>query len=87
MALVDGDVAAVCETARSAPSSVEAGLWTYEPHRRRGFGAAVTAAWSTLVTDRTAFYSTSWDNHASQGVARALGLHPIGHWWQVIAGI
>ncbi len=87
VALVDGDVAAVCETARSAPSSVEAGLWTYEPYRRRGFGVAVTAAWSTFVTGRTAFYSTSWDNEASRGVARRLGLRPIGHWWQVIAGI
>jgi hypothetical protein len=82
-ALVDGRVAAVCETARSAARSTEAGVWTYEPFRRRGLGAAVTAAWSALVTDRTAFYSTGWDNHASQAVARRLALRPLGHWWQL----
>ncbi len=86
VALVEGRVAAVCETARTAALAVEAGVWTYEPYRRRGLGAAVTAAWSALVTERTAFYSTSWDNHASQGVARHLGLRPLGHWWQVVAG-
>ena len=83
VAMVDGVVAAVCETARSTPRSVEAGVWTYEPHRRQGLGAAVTAAWSARVAGRTAFYSTTWDNTASQGVARHLGLHPIGHWWQL----
>jgi len=83
VAMVDGVVAAVCETARSTPRSVEAGVWTYEPRRRRGLGAAVTAAWSARVAGRTAFYSTAWDNAASQGVARRLGLHPIGHWWQL----
>ena len=47
--------------------SVEAGVWTYEPHRRQGLGAAVTAAWSALVAGRTAFYSTSWDNTGEPG--------------------
>ena len=83
VAIVDDAVAAVCETARSTPTSVEAGVWTYEPHRRKGLGAAVTAAWSARVADRTAFYSTSWTNAASQGVARHLGLRPLGQWWQV----
>jgi hypothetical protein len=85
VAMVDGRVAAVCETARSTPRSVEAGVWTYEPYRRRGFGAAVTAAWARLVTDRTAFYSTDGDNVASQGIARRLGLRHLGQWWQVSA--
>ncbi|MEQ1788374.1 MAG: hypothetical protein ABL966_15085 [Acidimicrobiales bacterium] len=85
IAIVDGQAAAVCETARDAPASVEAGVWTYEPFRRRGLAVAVTAAWSALVTDRTAFYSTSWDNHASQAVAHRLGLPTVGHWWQLSA--
>lgn len=83
--IVDGQVAAVCETARSAPDSVEAGLWTYEPFRRSGLGTAAVAAWAGLVGDRTAFYSTSWTNDASQGVARRLQLRPLGQWWQVHA--
>jgi GNAT superfamily N-acetyltransferase len=85
-AVVDGQVAAVCETARSTPAAVEAGVWTYPAHRRRGLGAAVTAAWSALVTERTALYSTSWDNLASQGVARRLGLRPLAQWWQLSRG-
>jgi GNAT acetyltransferase len=83
VALVDGRVAAVCETARSAPTSVEAGVWTYQPYRRRGLAAVVTAAWACQVEGRTAFYSTSEDNLASQGVARRLGLRPLGQWWTV----
>jgi hypothetical protein len=84
VALVDGEAAAVCETARSAPESVEAGVWTYEAHRRRGLATLVTARWLDLVSnDRTAFYSTSAVNLGSQGVARRLGLTPIGQWWQV----
>jgi predicted GNAT family acetyltransferase len=81
--VVEGHVAAVCETARSAPASVEAGVWTYDQYRRRGYGTAATAAWTTLVADRTTFYSTSFDNIGSQGIARRLGLSPLGHWWQV----
>jgi hypothetical protein len=83
VALVDGRVAAVCETSRTAPGSVEAGVWTYEPYRRRGLAVAVTAAWASRVADRTAFHSTSEDNLASQGVARRLGLRPLGQWWTV----
>jgi hypothetical protein len=83
--IVDGRVAAVCETARSAPGSVEAGLWTYEPFRRAGLGTAAAAAWAGLVEDRMAFYSTSWANDASRGVARRLELRPLGQWWQVHA--
>ena len=83
VALVDGAAAAVCETARSAPDAVEAGVWTYEAYRRRGLATVVTATWLGLVAERTAFYSTSADNLGSQRVARRLGLTPIGQWWQV----
>jgi hypothetical protein len=85
VAVANGRVAAVCETARSAPAAVEAGVWTYEAYRRQGFGAAVTAAWTAIVADRTVFYSTSFDNLASQGIARRLGLRPIAQWWWVHA--
>jgi hypothetical protein len=86
IALITDEPAAVCMTARSTLRAVEPGVWTYEPHRRQRLGAALTAAWSSLVADRTAFYSTGWDNVASQGVARRLGLRPIGQWWQVYPG-
>jgi hypothetical protein len=83
VAMVDDRVVAVCETSRSAPSSVEAGVWTYERYQRRGLGSAVVAAWASLVTDRTAFYSTSHDNRPSQAIARRLGFRPIGQMWHV----
>ena len=83
VAVRSGRAVAICETARDTPRSVEAGVRTESEFRRQGLGTAVTLAWSVLVKDRVAFYSTSWDNAASQGVARALGLTPMGQWWQV----
>ena len=83
LAMESDEVAAVCETARDAPQAVEAGVWTYAPYRQRGFGAAVTRAWARLVSDRTAFYSTQWDNTASIALARSLGLAVIAQQWQV----
>ncbi len=79
----DGVVGAVCETSRARTGSVEAGLWTYEAHRRRGLATAATAAWATLVTDRTAFYSTEADNVGSQAVATRLGFEPLGQIWHL----
>lgn len=78
VAIVDDTVAAVCETARWAPDAAEPGVWTYEGFRRRGMASATVAAWTRLVEARTIFYSTTHDNLPSQGVARRLGLSPLG---------
>jgi RimJ/RimL family protein N-acetyltransferase len=79
------EVVSLCFCARLTNSAVEAGLRTEADHRRRGYGAAVTAAWAAqvLATGRVAFYSTSADNLASQAVAARLGLRPIGWRWQL----
>lgn len=81
----DGQVVAVCHTARSVEQAVEAGVWTHPDHRRQGHAAATTAAWGSIVNDqgRLAFYSTSAENVASQQVARRLGLRPIGWMWKL----
>ncbi|HEX7134712.1 MAG TPA: GNAT family N-acetyltransferase [Iamia sp.] len=79
--VVDGEVAAVCESARARPDAVHAGLWTYPDHRRQGLATAVTAAWIRLAGERTVLYGTTAENHASQGVARRLGLRPLAQWW------
>ena len=81
----NGEVVAVCHTARSVPNAVEAGVWTHPDHRRQGNAAAVTAAWGAIVAghDRHAFYSTSAENIASQHVARRLGFRPIGWMWKL----
>lgn len=81
----DGEVVAVCHTARSVDRAVEAGVWTHSDHRRQGNATAVTAAWCDIVVDqdRFAFYSTSAENVASQQVARRIGLRPIGSMWKL----
>src|SRR5262249_14238398 len=72
----DGAAASICSTFRLTPAAAEAGAATVEPFRGPGYPAAVTAAWAPAIrqSGRIPLYSTSWDNLASQGVARRLGL-------------
>ena len=74
--LQEGEAVAVCCSSGNAPMAAEAGLRTLEAYQRRGYAAAVVAAWAAAVraSGRLPLYSTSWDNLASQGVARKLGL-------------
>ena len=81
LALVRGHHAiAVCFSARNSSLAAEAGLETAPPFRGHGYGPRVTAAWAAAVraTGRIPLYSTSWDNLASQAVARKLGLRLYG---------
>jgi GNAT superfamily N-acetyltransferase len=72
----DGAVASVCFDARSGPRAAEAGLYTHPEYRGRGYAVDVTRAWgaATRAGGRVPLYSTSWDNLASQAVARKVGL-------------
>jgi hypothetical protein len=74
--LDQGEAVAVCCSSRVAVRAAEAGLNTLEGYRGRGYAPAVVAAWATAVraSGRLPLYSTSWDNLASQAVARKLGL-------------
>jgi glutathione S-transferase len=67
--------AAVCHSPRGHTAhAAEAGVVTLEPFRGRGLATAAVACWARAVqrSGRLALYSTSWDNAASQGVARRL---------------
>ena len=74
--LVDGIAVSICYSARISPRVAEAGVDTVERFRGRGYAVSVTAAWAKAVRSggRIPLYSTSWDNLASQAVARKLGL-------------
>jgi hypothetical protein len=73
--IADGAAASLCASVRISPFVHCAGVETHPDFRRRGFALAAVAAWARAVKALGAapFYSTSWDNLASQGVARRLG--------------
>jgi RimJ/RimL family protein N-acetyltransferase len=83
--LHDGVGVSVCFSSRIGPGAMAAGVETVPEFRGRGYAASATAAWGTAVraVGRIPFYGTSWDNLASQGVARRLGLimHASGTSW------
>lgn len=76
----DGAAVSVCFSSRSGPRATEAEVETLPEFRGRGHAAAVTAGWGLAVQAAGAIplYCTSWENVASQGVARRLGLHMYG---------
>lgn len=84
--LEEGRVVSVCHCARWSAEAAEAGLFTLETHRGRGYGPRVTAAWALAIraTGRTPLYSTSWTNESSQAVARKLGLKAYASDWNVV---
>ena len=71
-----GQVVSLCCSSRTSLHAAEAGVETLPEFRGRGYASAVVAGWAEAVqqSGRRPFYSTSWDNLASQGVANKLGL-------------
>jgi RimJ/RimL family protein N-acetyltransferase len=86
IAFAAGQPAAICHSPRGRTSSAaEAGVETLAPFRGRGLAIAAAACWARAVqrTGRLALYSTSWENAASQAVARRLSARLYGENWHV----
>ena len=76
----DSQAVSVCRSVRLSSLAYEAGVDTLAGYRRRGHATSVVSAWALAVRalNRIPLYSTSWDNLASQGVSRGLGLVQYG---------
>jgi len=76
----DGRAVSICASVRISDAVHCAGVETHVGHRHRGYAASAVAGWAMAVRARgaTPFYSTSWENHASQRVAARLGLSLVG---------
>jgi len=75
----------VCRSVRITPEAHEAGVETLPDFRGKGYAKDVVAEWALLVRAAGAIplYSTSWENAASQAVARKLQLKLYGTDFQV----
>lgn len=77
VALIEGGRAvSVCRSVRITAEAHEAGVETLPHYRGKGYARDVVAEWARRVRAIGALplYSTSWDNKASQSVARSLRL-------------
>ena len=76
----DAQAVSICQSVRLSSRAHEAGVDTLEAYRQRGYAASTVASWALAVRalNLVPLYSTSWENVASQGVARRLGLVQYG---------
>lgn len=84
--VVDGaNAVSICYCARISEDLAEAGVETVDAVRGKGFASSAVAAWASAVRQfgLLPLYSTSWENPASQGVARKLGMVCYGDDWSV----
>ncbi len=75
-----GRAVSICCSVRVTPVAHEAGVETHAPFRGRGYAALAVAGWAKAIRalGSMPLYSTSWQNTASQAVARKLGLVRFG---------
>jgi hypothetical protein len=75
----DNRAVSICASVRITDAVHEAGVETLAGHRRRGHRLRRSGLGTYLRSiGATPFYSTSWNNEASQRVATRLHLLPIG---------
>jgi hypothetical protein len=81
MAAVEGgEAVSICASVRISQDVHCAGVETHADHRRRGHALRAVAGWAMAVRalGATPFYSTAWENIASQSVARGLAFEMVG---------
>lgn len=80
-----GRAVSVCFCSRLTRQAAEAGVHTLEACRGNGYATAAVAGWAAAMqqSQRIALYSTSWENQASQGVAKKLGAVRYGEDWSI----
>ena len=83
--LEDGVAVSICFCSRVIDVAAEAGVYTVEAARSKGYARAVVAAWVPAVwaTGHIPLYGTSWDNAASQRIANRLGMQCYGEDWSI----
>lgn len=76
----DGRAVSVCRSVRITAEAHEAGVETLPDFRRKGYAKDAASGWARLVRSMGALplYSTSWENTASQAVAKKLNLVQYG---------
>ena len=74
-AVVDGVAVAICFCSRLTAQVCEAGVFTEPNSRGQGYATEAVRGWAAQVraVAKQPLYSTSWDNLASQAIARKLG--------------
>jgi len=83
--IAQGSAVSVCFCSRITPHAAEAGIETLAAFRGNGYATAAAAGWAAAVqhSQRVALYSTSWQNHASQAVAKKLSAVLYGEDWSI----
>ena len=76
----EGRAVSVCRSVRITPAAHEAGVETLPDYRGKGYAKDVVAGWARAVRSlgATPLYGTTWENTASQAVAKKLGLATYG---------
>jgi hypothetical protein len=85
-AVLQGSAVSICYCARLTAQAAEAGVETVEAARGHGYASAAGDGWASVVHQRglIPLYSTSWENVASQGVARKLDMVRYGEDWSIM---
>jgi RimJ/RimL family protein N-acetyltransferase len=80
-----GKAVSVCFCSRITQQAAEAGVNTLEAFRGKGYATAAVAGWAAAIqqSQRIALYSTSWENQASQSVAKKIRAVLYGEDWSI----